>query len=140
MKQNQQNKVTALYCRLSVEDEVQGESNSILNQKKLLSAYAEGHGFTNCRYYVDDGYSGVSFDRPDFNRMIQDMENGEIGTIITKDLSRLGRDYLQHGGLPAGGKHCSLGNHQPGELHGRQIQHLFRRSHSEAAHPHLARL
>ena len=97
MKQNQQNKATALYCRLSVEDEVQGESNSILNQKKLLSAYAEGHGFTNCRYYVDDGYSGVSFDRPDFNRMIQDMENGEIGTIITKDLSRLGRDYLKTG-------------------------------------------
>ena len=89
--------ITALYCRLSQEDELQGESNSITNQKKILEKYASDNGFYNCRFYVDDGYSGVTFERPDFQRMIADMEKGEISTIITKDLSRLGRDYLKTG-------------------------------------------
>lgn len=92
-----QNLITALYCRLSQEDEQQGESNSIKNQKSMLEKYAADHGFLNCRFYIDDGYSGVTFDRPDFKRMIADMDAGKIGTIITKDLSRLGRDYLQTG-------------------------------------------
>ena len=89
--------ITALYCRLSQEDELQGESNSITNQKKILEKYASDNGFYNCRFYVDDGYSGVTFERPDFQRMIADMEKGEISTIITKNLSRLGRDYLKTG-------------------------------------------
>ena len=68
--------ITALYCRLSQEDELQGESNSIRNQKALLEKYALDNGFHNCRFYIDDGYSGVDFNRPDFNRMIDDMNNG----------------------------------------------------------------
>ena len=84
MKSNQQ-KITALYCRLSQEDELEGESNSIKNQKSMLEKYAADNGFGNCRCYIDDGYSGVSFERPDFKRMIADMEKGEIGTVITKD-------------------------------------------------------
>lgn len=70
--------ITALYCRLSQEDELQGESNSIRNQKALLEKYALDNGFHNCRFYIDDGYSGVDFNRPDFNRMIDDMNNGLI--------------------------------------------------------------
>lgn len=83
MKSNQQ-KITALYCRLSQEDELEGESNSIKNQKSMLEKYAADNGFGNCRFYIDDGYSGVSFERPDFKRMIADMEKGEIGTVIKK--------------------------------------------------------
>ena len=96
MKSNQ-TKITALYCRLSQEDELEGESNSIKNQKAMLSKYAVDNGFLNCRFYIDDGYSCVTFERPDFKRMIADMDDGEIGTVITKDLSRLGRDYLKTG-------------------------------------------
>ena len=87
-------KITALYCRLSNDDDLQGESNSITNQKAMLTDYAKRNGFRNIEIYVDDGWSGTNFDRPDFKRMISDMEKGKIGTIITKDLSRLGRDYL----------------------------------------------
>lgn len=90
-------KITALYCRLSQDDMLQGESNSITNQKQMLLKYAEDNGFKNAQFYVDDGFSGTSFQRPDFMRMISDMENGRVGIIITKDLSRLGRDYLQTG-------------------------------------------
>jgi len=90
-------KITALYCRLSQDDMLQGESNSITNQKNILLKYAEDNGFKNTQFYVDDGFSGTTFDRPDFTRMIADMENGKIGIIITKDLSRLGRDYLKTG-------------------------------------------
>lgn len=86
--------ITALYTRLSADDELKGESNSITHQKAILSDFASNHGFTNCRYYVDDGISGTTFDRPDFIRMIADIENGLVGTVIVKDLSRLGRDYL----------------------------------------------
>ena len=94
-KSNQ--KKTALYCRLSQDDGNQGDSNSIQNQKAILMQYAKDHGFLNPVFYVDDGYSGANFNRPDFQRMITDMENGEISTIITKDLSRLGRNQLHTG-------------------------------------------
>ena len=89
--------ITALYCRLSQEDELQGDSNSIVNQKLMLQKYADEHGFIACKFYCDDGYSGVSFNRPAFNEMVADMNEGKIGIVITKDLSRLGRDYLQAG-------------------------------------------
>ena len=96
MTKTEQN-ITALYCRLSHEDELQGESNSITNQKAMLEKYALENHFGNTRFYIDDGFSGVSFDRPAFQEMICDMEDGQIKTIITKDLSRLGRDYLKTG-------------------------------------------
>ncbi len=93
----QAEKITALYCRLSAEDEQNCESNSIINQKAILSEYAANHGFTNLRFYVDDGITGATFDRADFNRMIADVEQFLIGTVIVKDLSRLGRNYLEAG-------------------------------------------
>jgi len=89
--------VTALYCRLSHDDDLQGESNSISNQKRILEAYARKHGFPNTRCYSDDGYSGANFDRPAFKEMIDDIENGKIKTVITKDMSRFGRNYLKVG-------------------------------------------
>ena len=90
-------KITALYCRLSNDDDLQGESNSITNQKAILMEYAKKNGFHDPQFYIDDGWSGTNFNRPDFQRMIKDMECGKIGTIVTKDLSRLGRDYLMTG-------------------------------------------
>ena len=90
-------KITALYCRLSIDDGADGESNSITNQKAILKTYAEEHGFYNTRYYVDDGYSGTTFDRPGFQAMIADVDAGLIDTVIVKDLSRFGRDYLKAG-------------------------------------------
>ena len=96
-RQSEQNKITALYCRLSQDDGREGESNSIVNQKALLNEYARKHRFKNLQFFVDDGYSGTSFDRPDFRRMEQMIENREIGTVIVKDMSRLGRNYLQVG-------------------------------------------
>ena len=89
--------VTALYCRLSRDDELQGESFSIQNQRRILETYAKDHGFINCRWFVDDGWSGANFERPAFTQMIEGVENGEVKTVITKDLSRLGRNYLQVG-------------------------------------------
>ncbi len=91
------NKITALYCRLSQDDMLEGESNSITNQKEILLKYAQDNCFPNPQFYVDDGFSGTNFNRPDFQRMIADMENDKIGIIITKDLSRLGREYLMTG-------------------------------------------
>ena len=93
----QENKITALYCRLSQEDALQGDSNSIQNQKAILEKYALDHGFGNLVFYVDDGYSGVTFNRPDFQRMLSDVEAGKVSVVITKDLSRLGRNYLEAG-------------------------------------------
>ena len=90
-------KITALYCRLSRDDELSGDSNSIVHQKEILSAYAEKHGFTNTRFYVDDGYSGTNFNRPDFQKMMDDVNSGQIGAIIVKDMSRFGRDYIMVG-------------------------------------------
>ena len=91
------NKITALYCRLSQDDMLAGESNSITNQKEILLKYAQDNHSPNTQFYVDDGWSGTNFNRPDFQRMITDMEAGKIGIIITKDLSRLGREYLKTG-------------------------------------------
>ncbi|MBR5088729.1 MAG: recombinase family protein [Ruminiclostridium sp.] len=90
-------KITALYCRLSQDDMLAGESNSITHQKEILLKYANDNGFPNPQFYVDDGWSGTNFNRPDFQRMIADMEKGKIGIVITKDLSRLGREYLKTG-------------------------------------------
>lgn len=90
-------KITALYCLLSRDDELQGDSNSIKNQKAILQKYADDNGFTNTEFFVDDGYSGTNFDRPDWQRLISLVEEGRIGTIIVKDMSRLGRDYLKVG-------------------------------------------
>ena len=91
--------ITALYCRLSVDDQGGGDedSNSIQHQKEMLLAYCKANGYTNVRVYVDDGYSGTNFNRPDFKRMIADIEAGEVGRVVIKDMSRLGRDYLQVG-------------------------------------------
>ncbi len=89
--------VTALYCRLSRDDELQGDSNSIINQKKILQKYALDHGWKNIRFYIDDGSSGTTFNRPGFQEMIADIEAGIVKRVIIKDMSRLGRDYLQVG-------------------------------------------
>ncbi|MDE6519891.1 MAG: recombinase family protein [Ruminococcus sp.] len=90
-------KITALYCRLSQDDMLQGESNSITNQKTILKKYADDNEFRNTVFYVDDGVSGTTFERDGFKTMIADIETGKISTVITKDLSRLGRDYLKTG-------------------------------------------
>ena len=88
---------TALYCRLSLDDGNVGESGSIQTQKIILEEYAKSHNFKIYDVYVDDGYSGLNFNRPGFQRMLQDIENGKINLIITKDLSRLGRNYIETG-------------------------------------------
>ena len=85
---------TALYCRLSSDDDLEGDSNSIKNQKLLLSEYAKENKFRNIRFYIDDGYSGSNFERPAFKRLLNDIENGEISTVIVKDMSRFGRDHI----------------------------------------------
>ena len=90
-------KITALYCRLSRDDELQGDSNSIINQKTILKKFADEQGFHNTEFFVDDGYSGTNFDRPDWQRLIAKAEDGQIGIVIVKDMSRLGRDYLKVG-------------------------------------------
>ena len=97
MNQSNQIRKTALYCRLSQDDGIEGDSNSIQNQKAILRKFAEGHHFPSPCFYVDDGFSGGNFQRPAFQQMISDMENGEIGIIVTKDLSRLGRNQLHTG-------------------------------------------
>ena len=90
-------KITALYCRISLDDGSQNESMSISNQKLLLKDYAEKNGMPRYEYYVDDGYTGRNFNRPSFKRLIADIEAGKIGCVITKDLSRLGRNYIEAG-------------------------------------------
>lgn len=89
--------ITALYCRLSLEDGRENESMSISNQKLMLRDYAEKNGMFQYEYYVDDGYTGRNFNRPSFQRMITDIEAGKVGCVITKDLSRLGRNYIEAG-------------------------------------------
>ncbi|WP_322203509.1 recombinase family protein [Acutalibacter intestini] len=90
-------KITALYCRISLDDGSQNESMSISNQKLLLKDYAEKNGMPRYEYYVDDGYTGRNFNRPSFKRLLADIEAGKIGCVITKDLSRLGRNYIEAG-------------------------------------------
>ena len=97
LRQTTQQLITALYPRLSHEDKLQGESNSISNQKRILETYAKQNGFSNLRWYTDDGYSGANFQRPGFQAMLADIEAGKVGTVIVKDMSRLGRNYLQVG-------------------------------------------
>lgn len=89
--------ITALYCRLSRDDGMEGDSNSVQNQKRLLTKYAKENQFQNTRFYVDDGYTGTNFRRPGFQKLLEDIEMGYVSTIIVKDMSRLGRDYLQVG-------------------------------------------
>lgn len=96
-KKTKKNAVTALYSRLSRDDEIIGDSNSIVNQKKMLEKYAEDNGYTNIQHFSDDGISGGTFDRPSWKQMIEGVESGIVTTIITRDLSRIGRDYLQVG-------------------------------------------
>ncbi|WP_326522376.1 recombinase family protein [Faecalispora sporosphaeroides] len=89
--------ITALYLRLSRDDELQGDSNSILNQKAILSKYAKENHFPNPTFFVDDGFSGTNFERPGWNDMLEQIEVGKVKTVIVKDMSRLGRDYLKVG-------------------------------------------
>ena len=89
--------ITALYCRLSRDDGVDGDSNSVSNQKKLLSQKAKEMGLSNPRYYVDDGYTGTNFNRPGFQQLLSDIEMGYVSAVMVKDLSRLGRDYVSVG-------------------------------------------
>ena len=91
------NLITALYERLSRDDDLDGESNSIVNQKRYLQNYADEHGFTNCKHYTDDGWSGGNFDRPGWKNLIADVEAGKVGVILAKDMSRIGRNYLETG-------------------------------------------
>ena len=92
-----EDEITALYCRLSQDDGMEGDSNSIINQKKILQKYALEHGYSNFRFYIDDGISGTTFNRPGFQQMIADVEAGIVKRVIIKDMSRFGRDYLQVG-------------------------------------------
>ena len=100
----QSEKITALYCRLSRDDEfakptvyATGDSNSIVNQKAILSKYAKDNNFQNTEFFVDDGFSGTNFQRPGWEKLIALVEDNQVGTIIVKDMSRLGRDYLKVG-------------------------------------------
>ena len=97
VKTENTNKITALYCRLSVDDGIDMESNSISNQRKILREYADSKGIRNYMFFADDGYSGTDFNRPDFQRMEAMVERGEIDTIIVKDLSRFARNYIEAG-------------------------------------------
>lgn len=97
IRQTELNKITALYERLSKDDDLLGESNSIVNQKAMLENYANQNGFANFRHYTDDGYSGGNFERPAWKQLVADIQVGLIGTVIVKDMSRVGRDYLQTG-------------------------------------------
>ena len=92
-----ESKITALYERLSRDDDNAGDSNSIVNQKKYLESYAHQRGYTNCRHYTDDGWSGGNFERPTWKQLIVDIEAGKVPHVIVKDMSRAGRDYLQTG-------------------------------------------
>lgn len=96
-RQSNDDKITALYCRLSQDDGREGESNSITNQKAILEGYAKAHNLSNPRFFVDDGWSGTNFDRPAFTELKAEMDAGNVGTLIVKDLSRLGRDHIMVG-------------------------------------------
>ena len=90
-------KWTALYVRLSRDDENEGDSNSIQHQIEILTKYVKDHGITNYKVYKDDGYSGTSFKRPGFQEMMSDIEAGLVGMVVVKDMSRFGRNYLEVG-------------------------------------------
>lgn len=90
-------KWVALYVRLSRDDDNEGDSNSIANQIKILEKYAKEHNITNYKIYKDDGYSGTNFNRPGFQEMLLDIENGNVSMVVVKDMSRFGRNYLEVG-------------------------------------------
>lgn len=90
-------RISALYERLSRDDEQQGESNSIVNQKKYLEDFAKARGFRNIRHFTDDGYTGTNFNRPGFNALLEEINAGNVAVVIIKDMSRIGRNYLQVG-------------------------------------------
>ena len=90
-------KITALYERLSRDDELSGDSNSIVNQKRYLETFAAQQGYGNIVHYTDDGWSGGNFDRPAWKRLVADIEAGKVAHVLCKDMSRIGRDYLQTG-------------------------------------------
>ena len=92
-----QEKITAIYCRLSRDDDLAGDSNSIIHQKDMLTRYARERNFLNVSVYSDDGYSGTNFNRPGFQRMLADIKAGRIKRVVVKDTSRFGRDYLRVG-------------------------------------------
>ena len=92
-----QEKITAIYCRLSRDDDLAGDSNSIIHQKDMLTRYARERNFPNVSVYSDDGWSGTNFERPDWKRLISDIEAGKVGIVLVKDLSRMDRDYLRVG-------------------------------------------
>ena len=89
-------KITALYCRLSQDDGLDGESNSISNQKAILMDYAKKNGYLHPQYFVDDGISGTTFNRPGFQEMEELIEDGKVSTVIVKDLSRFGREHVEN--------------------------------------------
>ena len=95
-KKDRSNGITALYERLSRDDDNAGESNSIVHQKQMLEDYAIKHGFTNLVHFTDDGWSGATFDRPSWNRLVEGVKNGEITACICKDMSRIGRDPVSY--------------------------------------------
>ncbi|MFV8802805.1 recombinase family protein, partial [Faecalibacterium taiwanense] len=92
-----EDKITALYERLSRDDDQIGDSNSIVNQKKYLEGYCAQQGYTNFAHYTDDGFSGGTFERPAWKKLVADIEAGKVARVIVKDMSRIGRDYLQTG-------------------------------------------
>ena len=94
-KNADQEKITALYCRLSQDDGLDGESNSIQNQKIILMDYAKKNGYLHPKYFVDDGISGTTFDRPGFREMEALIEAGQVAAVIVKDLSRFGREHVE---------------------------------------------
>ena len=96
-KKTDNGKITALYERLSRDDDLTGDSNSIINQKRFLEDFARKNGMTNIKHFTDDGYTGRNFNRPGFQAMLAEAEAGKIGTIIVKDMSRFGRNYLEVG-------------------------------------------
>ena len=96
-RQTEEQKITALYERLSRDDDVAGDSNSILNQKRYLESYAQQRGYSNIVHYTDDGWSGGNFERPGWKRLVADIEAGKVAHLLCKDMSRIGRNYLQTG-------------------------------------------
>ena len=92
-----QEKITAIYCRLSRDDDLAGDSNSIIHQKDMLTRYARERNFPNVSVYSDDGWSGTNFNRPGFTALLEEIEAGRVDTLVVKDLSRFGRNYLQVG-------------------------------------------
>ena len=97
IRPTEREQITALYERLSRDDEQLGDSNSIITQKRILEDYAQQHGFLNWAHYTDDGYTGGNFERPDWKRLVADIEAGKVKAVLVKDMSRVGRDYLQTG-------------------------------------------